>query len=449
MKKSILIRPSATLVTIVGMAAFGGAADEAKPAKLRVAGKAFIEAVVRGDYAAATKNFDDTMRKALPADKLQELWKTLNNKLGKFKAHGNIRVEKSGKYDVVLVTCQFEKLALDGRIVFDEKERITGLFFVPAATGEYKPPEYVQRDSFQEMEVKFGALEWELPGTLSVPKGDGRFPAVVLVHGSGPNDRDETIVGNRPFRDLAWGLASRKVAVLRYDKRTRVHGAKMAAKKIYPTVKEEVTDDALAALAFLRKTKEIDGRRVFVLGHSLGAILAPQLAELDPQIAGLIIMAGATRPLEDLVLEQFTYLYSLEGKPTDEQRAELEKIKKQIAKVKDPNLSRDTPASELPLGAPAAYWLSLRDAKPVERATKLSTPMLVLQGERDYQVTMEDFAGWKKALAGRKTATLKSYPKLNHLFMGGLGKAKPDEYMKTNHVAKEVIDDIAAWIEKP
>jgi fermentation-respiration switch protein FrsA (DUF1100 family) len=74
--------------------------------------------------------------------------------------------------------------------------------------------------------------------------------------------------------------------------------------------------------------------------------------------------------------------------------------------------------------------------------------MLVLQGERDYQVTMADFAGWKKALAGRKGVVLKSYPKLNHLFMEGKGKAKPEEYGKEGHVAKEVVDDIAAWVKK-
>ena len=72
-------------------------------------------------------------------------------------------------------------------------------------------------------------------------------------------------------------------------------------------------------------------------------------------------------------------------------------------------------------------------------------PLLVLQGERDYQVTLDDFAGWKKALAGRK-ATLKSYPELNHLFMDGKGKATPAEYGKAGHVAKAVIDDVAAWI---
>jgi alpha-beta hydrolase superfamily lysophospholipase len=269
---------------------------------------------------------------------------------------------------------------------------------------------------------------------------------VVLVHGSGPNDRDETILANKPFRDLAWGLSSRGIAVLRYEKRTRVHGEKMVGKD-FPTVKEEVVDDALAAVELLRKTKGIDAKRVFVLGHSLGGLMAPRIGEQDPKIAGLIVLAGNTRPLEDLVLEQFTYIYSLEG-ATDEQKAELQKIKEQVARVKDPKLVADTPGKELPLGVPGGYWLALRDYRPAETAAKLRMPMLILQGERDYQVTMEDFALWKKHVGNRTNVVLKSYPRLNHLFMDGKGKAKPDEYMNLGHVDREVLDDIAEWVLK-
>src|SRR5262249_23144105 len=149
----------------------------------------------------------------------------------------------------------------------------------------------------------------------------GPFPAVVLVHGSGPNDRDETILGNKPFRDLAGGLASQGIAVLRYEKRTRAHAAKLAVKT--PTLDEEVTDDAVAAGKLLRRTKDVDPKRVFVLGHSLGATMAPRIGERDPDIAGLIVLAGATRPLEDLILEQVSYAFSLRGEPSEEDKAEL------------------------------------------------------------------------------------------------------------------------------
>src|SRR5262249_18013551 len=156
--------------------------------------------------------------------------------------------------------------------------------------------------------------------------------------------------------------------------------------------------------ALLRKTKGVDPKQVFVLGHSLGAMMAPRLGKEDADIAGLIMLAAPTRPLEDLLVEQISYITSLEAKLTDEQKAEIEKIKKQETRVRDPKLAADAPGSELPLGVAGAYWLSLRGYEPAQVGAALKQPLLILQGERDYQVTMEDFAGWKKALAGRPNA---------------------------------------------
>jgi dienelactone hydrolase len=377
----------------------------------------------------------------LPPDKLGETWKGLLDKVGALKKQGNPKTGKILKYDAVWIECEYEKATLYTRVVFGADGKVTGLQFTPSGPPtEYKAPAYVHPEKFKETDVKVGSGDWVLPGTLALPVGDGPFPAVVLVHGSGPNDRDETLLGNKPFRDLGWGLASQDVAVLRYEKRSREYGARLAAMKDL-TVKEEVLDDALAAVALLRKTSGVDPRRVFVLGHSLGATAAPKVGQLDPEIAGLIVMAGAARPIEDLLVEQMDYGLSLVKDPTDKQKAEVEKIKKDVARLKDPHLPPDELAAGKILGASFTYWRSLYSLEPTATAAKVRQPMLILQ------VPMTDFKLWKEATAGRKDVVLKSYPKLNHLFVEGEGKSRPEEYEKEGHVAGYVIDDIAAWIK--
>jgi dienelactone hydrolase len=421
----------------------------AEPAGLEARAKDFLALLAKEDFAGATRDFDDTMKKALLADKLEATWKGLIEKFGAFQKAGGARVVKAGQYEVVLVPCTFAKGTVDARVSFDGDKQIAGLFFTERKPAvPYTPPSYVRPDAFKESQIRVGSGEWELPGTLALPVGDGPFPAVVLVHGSGPNDRDETVGGQKPFRDLAGGLASRGIAVLRYEKRTRQYGAKVVASKEPFTVKEEVVDDAVAAVELLHKHPGVDGKRIVVLGHSLGGGLAPQIAAGDRNVAGLILLAGFTRPLEDMMVEQTTYVLSLDDSlPEKEKEARLDKLKEAVARIKDPKLARDAPAADL-LGGGGAYWLSLRDYHPAEAAAKLRLPMLILQGERDYQVTMTDFANWKKALSGHNEVTFTSYPKLNHLFAEGEGKGKPEEYDKPSHVGPEVIDDIAGWIKK-
>src|SRR5262245_32624573 len=280
MRPTRLLLASTLIVVLLPAALLAAQAPDDKPAKLQAKGAAFIDLLVKGDFAKAVADFDEEMKKKLPVDKLEELWTKVTKQLGPLQKQGPARSTKAAKYDAVLIACHFKSLTLDARIVFTDDGRITGLFFVPAATAEYKAPPYVKPETFRETEVKVGDDEWQLPGTLTLPKGPGPFPAVVLVHGSGPNDRDETILGNRPFRDLAWGLATQGIAVLRYEKRTREYDSKLAKNEI--TLKEEVLDDALAAAALLRKTAGVDGAKVYVLGHSLGAMMAPRLGTLDP-----------------------------------------------------------------------------------------------------------------------------------------------------------------------
>lgn len=409
----------------------------------------FVEQMSRGEYDKAVAAFDATMQQAMPAAKLETTWKGVLQSAGAFKRLTSSRLDKAAMYDIVHVTCEFEKAMLDVRVVFDRRQRIAGLFFVPARPkAEYHPPDYADPSVFREQDVTIGREPWALPGTLSLPMGAGPFPAVVLVHGSGPNDRDETVGVSKPFKDLAWGLASRGVTVLRYDKRTKVHAERMAELTSL-TVREEVIDDVFAAVDLLRRQQHIDERRIFVVGHSLGGYLVPRMAddERGEAIAGFVILAGNTRPLEVLICEQTEYLLRLDGSLSESDQTQIEALQQLASRANDPALT-DSDGAESLFGAPVAYWLDLRGYRPEQlAAAQIRQPTLILQGERDYQVTLEDFEGWRSTLSSRENFTLKSYPRLNHLFVEGDGPSTPAEYEAAGNVSKEVLDDLSQWID--
>ena len=413
--------------------------------------KEFVTACEKGDFTESVKHFDETMTKLVPPEKMAAVWEAVLKQVGHFKEQKGVWTESIPKYDIVYVTCEFERATLDIKVVFNKNKEISGQFFVPSKPQvKYTAPKYVDKDAFKEKEVKVGPEDWLLPGTLSIPRGKGPFPALILVHGSGPNDRDESLGPNKSFRDLAWGLASQNIAVLRYDKRTKVHGRKMLAdKNVGLTVYEETIQDALSAADLLRDTAAIDAKNIFILGHSLGGMLIPRIADSDlGKNAGFIIMAGPTRPLEDLAVDQMEYISLLDGNLSDEEKANLDQIKFNAQKIKNLTSENSSKMTERFLGAGAEYWLDLKDYDPAESAKKIYRPILILQGERDYQVTMEDFDGWKKALADKDNVEFKSYPAHNHLLIPGKGKCTPGEYLVAGHVDRMVIDDIVRWIEK-
>ena len=419
-------------------------------ADLEIKAKTFIDQLNKRDFNSAADGFDAAMAKAMPPALLQKNWETLIQQAGPYKRRGACHRQSFDPYDILLVTCEFERALIDVKIVFNPQKEISGLFFLTSQTTETNAPgdpnDSSRPDACIEKTVSIATQSLLLPGTLSLPEGEGKFPAVVLIHGSGPQDRDETIGPNKPFRDLAWGLAAKGIAVLRYEKGTRHDPSHYAKMETRITVEEETVADALAAVDLLRQRPEIDRNRIFVLGHSLGGMLIPRIALRDERIAGLIIMAGTARPLEDVIYEQFVYLFNLDNHLTDEETAHLKQLADQVQLVTSPELAPETPSSRLPLGIPASYWLDLRGEAPARKAARLTRPILILQGERDHQVTMDDFRTWQDALAARKNVRFRSFPQLNHLFMAGDGKSTPAEYEKPGHVDLSVIEEIGDFV---
>jgi len=437
-------------VLVAGVIAFAAgtpavrAQEVAQPPETRA--RAFVDLMAGGQYAEAFESFTPQMKAALPADRLGETWKALASQVGPFRRHVATTVTPRGVLFVVVVTCEFERATLDVHVTVNPANLVGGLALRPAVKAfTYAPPSYASPAAYEESEVTVGTGQWALPATLTMPVGPGPVPAVVLVHGSGPGDRDATVGQVKQFKDLALGLASRGIAVLRYDKRTRVHANVMRDLAVR-TVKDETIDDALAAARLLGSTPRVDPKRIFVLGHSLGGMLVPRIAAAaESSVAGFIVMAGAARPLQQALVEQSRYLAMADGTINAEERAQIDQFEQVAARVAALGPA-DTSKPDLIFGATASYWLDLRGYDPPAAAAQMQQPMLVLQGERDYQVTMEEFNRWRSALADRANVTFRSYRSLNHLFVAGEGMSLPAEYYRPGHVSENVVDDIATWI---
>jgi hypothetical protein len=237
------------------------------------------------------------------------------------------------------------------------------------------------------------------------------------------------------------------VAVVRFNKRPSEHGEAFA-KLANVTVKEETVDDALSACAFLPLPLASMPNESSCWGIAWGGTVSPRVATADPSITGPVLLGSTTYPLVDLIVPQLIHNFTVYGPMTDAQQQMVERVRKQVARAKDPALSTAAPRSQMPLGAPASYWLDLRDYHPAQVASTLKMPMLILQAERDYQVTMEDFAGWKKALAGRTNVTFRSYCKLNHMFLDGEGVSSDEACVKPGHVPGVAMEDITSWVKE-
>ena len=402
-----------------------------------------LDALDAGHYAQVEQLFGPQMAAAVPADKLQAIWESLPAQMGNAKGREQAQVSAQGDTHFVQIPLHFEKAELVAKFAIDASGKIVGFLIQPAQSTSPAPA--VAADAnFSERDFSVGDGERALPGTLAMPKGNGPFPAVVLVHGSGPQDRDETIGPNKPFLDIARTLAAQGIAVLRYDKRTKARPQDFAGGNF--GVDDETTNDAVIAVDALRKTDDIDPKRIFVLGHSQGGMLAPRIAAVSGHVAGLILMAAPSRPLLDILIEQNRRLAALnDGKIDDAERAAINAIIEQVRITRDPKTAATSPTV---MGQPAGYWRSIEAVDAVSEAQQVRLPMLLLQGARDIQVVDADWQNWRDAFADDADATFKLYPKLNHLGIAGEGEGSLTEYQQPGHVDAHLLTDVAAWVKQ-
>ena len=350
---------------------------------------------------------------------------------------------EAGGLKLFCIPCVFSAMQAD-LVLAVQDGVIAGLQTGPYSGEKEEKKESALYDSL-ELPLPVPSLG-ELPGILTVPKGEGPFPAVVLLQGSGASDKDESVGELKPFRDLAEGLAEKGIAVYRFDKRSYVYGTELMTNKQI-TLADEYLEDAVNAVQLLARQDRIDPDRIFVLGHSLGGNAVPaaarELENAPVKACGFIMMAASPRPLDVLMREQYDFLYSLMPEITAEQQAEKDAMFAELDKLQDLDAltGNDTVA-----GVYSAYWKWLADYDILQAAKNITRPVLLLQGEEDYQVTMEDFGLWKDALGGNENWRMISYPGLTHVFTAGQKTEGAEVYTRSGRMDPRVIQDIADFI---
>ncbi len=426
-----------------------------------------------GNVEQVYQQFDAQMQKLMALDKFKSTVEQIYGIVGDFVSYqrtGQAEVQGIMVYDVV---DKHKLQTLVTRVSFDSEKKINGLRFMfgeenalptPGADGEVVKIDSinpndgpVSTDKYSETEIQVQASDGpELDGFLTLPKNVEKPPVVILVHGSGPHDKNETIMGAAPFKDIAHGLAERGIASLRYTKRTAAPNWKPADVNRVG-IREETIDDANAAIALLRSRADINPEKIFVLGHSLGGVIVPVIAKENPTLSGVISVAGTPRDLLELQIEQ--NVRTLEETKATASPEELKEAEAQIKQLQDmidgavaASKEFEKIADETPIfGVPAYYYKSLRKYQDRSYYTELRMPILLLQGENDMQVYADkDFVAYKELLKENPKMVSHLYPQTNHLMTESTNTKVStvfEDYTPTKHVRTEVIDDIAAFIK--
>jgi uncharacterized protein len=402
--------------------------------QLSVRAREAVSELANGNYREFYGRFDDTMKTAVPESKLQEIWKAIQAQAGAFKSQASIRQEKSGPYDVVFVSCQFEKAVLDVQLVFNGQGQMSGLFFRPGAPATGRPQEPKAPFPYRQEEVAYESKEpgIKLAGTLTFPASGGPFPAALLITGSGAQNRNEEIMGHKPFLVLADSLTRRGIAVLRVDDRG-VGGSSAGP----PTATSlSYAQDVLAGVEYLKSRMEINPRRIGLIGHSEGGMIAPIVASQSQDVAFVVLMAGTGVKGEDVLTEQGQLVLRANGSSEEliQENIKVQKMLFNVIKSTSDNEAAEKQMREsLSSVNPAIRDVALAQLKsalspwmryfvaydPQPALQKVKCPVLAVNGEKDLQVPpKQNLPAIEKALraGGNKDFKVIELPGLNHLF---------------------------------
>lgn len=402
----------------------------------------FTNALFAQNYAATYSMLGENLQNLMSEAELQERWEQVLISYGDVVQTDSRKPYWINEEGTIISQVICEHGGCSIQLTFDETNGVAGLWF--GLRDEPAPYALAVPQGVVEERVTLGeGTQYPLEAIITLPENyEGTLPAVVLVHGSGASDKNEAIGGCYPFADIAWGLAQQGIASIRYDKRTYTYGNDFSQEQITAmTVQEEVIDDALLAVDRLHGDVRMDSQRIVLLGHSLGGMLAPRIAQSTDKISGMISLAGSARGYLDIVYDQNLALVT---KASDQNG-----LKKEYKKLEKLDSMKD---SDTLFGIPVPYLKDLYAHPAKQSLGELSIPMLVLQGKNDFQVSLTDYKSWQDALADYQGATqYELFDNLNHLFVDNTDLKRRGtiaEYLAKGHVAQEVIDTIAVWMEE-
>lgn len=408
--------------------------------------RAILDLFVAKKFAKIEQQVDSAYRSYYSAITLERDWAELTGTYGEYESAKPVHFEANEYYNFMAYKIKFAYLPYIFNVSFNNNGDIVYISFM-AAHKMYVAPDYVDVSKF--VDKKFNTINgmYDLSGILSVPNLEGKNPLIIIVPEAGPTDKDGSYGENKPYKDLAWGLASNGNLVYRYEKRSNDYGIFMLkAKTAYEsfTPREDLLDDLYKMIDTLKTLPNVDPERIYILGHGQGGMLCPLIAKERKDVKGVIMMGANAKPMQENMIDQFEYLTSVTPSKKEEYDEQTINAKRSMNKKLNPLTEHHL----MPYGVQATYWIWLNQYNQVEVAQNLKKPMLILHGDRDYQTNMENLALWRKSLKKNSNATILDYEKLNHLFYTGESQSTYSEYTSLiSNIPAYVMEDICTWLK--
>lgn len=408
--------------------------------------KAVYDLLLQGKFSEIEDKIAEDSKDALAEAKIKSGYEQTIESTG---VPGEIKYLDTDNNLIVSIRANGDKKEFRMILVYSSEGYIVGLYLSAGGDITAPPSGIVEKDI-----IVGEGTDYPLKGKITYKEGlTGKNPAVVLVHGSGPNDMNESVGNTSTFSDIAYGLAKQGIVVIRYDKRTYAYGGKMSQLQTAGTltVEEETIEDAILAKALLAGSELVDPNKIFLIGHSMGGMLAPRIdKEAGSGFAGLILMAGTPQKLWEVMLDQNNAIIAKMADGAQKTLANAQ-VQAEVQKAQAiDNGTIEEAKGKTAFTMPGVYIKDMDSVDAISVLKETTKPVLIMQGSADFQVSAtKDFVMYKTGLSGRANTTYKLYQGLNHLFMISKdpGKGTTAEYNNENNVDTQVINDIASFIK--